>query len=82
MTNKPETKLFFGSFGPPAYAGAATYAIEPEKAEHWHVVVGGRQVALTKATIGKHMPNFLRYAYEAGVEDEKKRIARLLGVST
>lgn len=76
-----KTRLHFGSYGKPPYGGAASPAVEPEHADSWHVVVGGRQVALTKENMGKHMPNFLRYAYDAGVEDEKKRIASLLGVT-
>lgn len=80
MTGK--TKLFFGSFGEPEYPGAVSARVEPENAHHWHVLVGGRQCALDQKTIGKHMPDFLQYAYEAGIGDEKKRIARLLGLST
>lgn len=77
-----KTKLFFGSFGDPPYSGAASKVVEPQKAKHWHVVVGGRQASLAKETIGEHMPNFLKYAYEAGIEDEKKRMAMLLGLPT
>lgn len=74
------TKIFFGSFGEPPYPGAASKLVKPEKADHWHVVVGGTQCSLTKENIGEHMPNFMEYAYEAGISDEKKRMARLLGI--
>jgi hypothetical protein len=77
-----KTRLFFGSFAEPEYAGAGSKAVAPELAHHWHVVVGGTQCSLDQKNIGKHMPDFLRYAYEAGVSDEKKRLAQLLGVST
>jgi len=76
-----KTKLFFGSFGGPPYPGAASKTVAPEKADHWHVVVGGTQCSLDVSNIGVHMPKFLKYAYEAGVTDERKRIANLLGVA-
>ena len=78
MTDK--TKLFFGSYGEPEYPGAVSRAIAPELAHRWHVAVGGISCSLDQKNIGKQMPDFLRYAYEAGVADEKRRIAKLLEV--
>ena len=80
MKPKPMTSLIFGSYSEPAYPGASKRVCDPEKATHWHVVVGGVQCALTTTNIGKHMPDFLRLAYDAGVRDEKIRIAELLGI--
>ena len=69
-----QTRIFFGSFGAPEYPGASRMSVSPELAESWHCVVGGTQCAMTKETIGVHMPRFLKMAYEAGRNDERARI--------
>ena len=76
--SEEKTKIMFSSLSEPEYSGGRSKSCEPEVAHHWHCQVGGIQCSLTKEDIGKHMPDFLRYAYQAGVTDEKARISKLL----
>lgn len=48
--------------------------------DRWHVVVGGIQCGLNEENIGKQMPDFMQYAYQAGIDDEKRRMASVLGL--
>lgn len=73
-----KTRVFFASYAKAEYVGAVRKTCPPDKAESWHCLVGGVQVAMTKETIGVHMPDMLRFAYEAGVNDTFKKVQNKL----
>jgi uncharacterized protein (DUF2237 family) len=81
MSGKTRIK-FFGCL-PPPYPGAARDGCMPTdpKASGWHVVVGGTQASLDSIEdFAKHFDSFLRYAYQAGVDDTKAEMRGKLGL--
>lgn len=78
--NTTKTQIFFESFGPPDHPGGVSMSCDPAKAHHWHVAVGGVQASLTVENIGTHMPDMMKRAYQAGIEDERRRLRLILGI--
>ncbi|MFM2006608.1 MAG: hypothetical protein RLZZ09_2263 [Pseudomonadota bacterium] len=81
MAEKTRIK-FFGCLPPPV-EGAARDGCMPTdpRATAWHVTVGGTQCHLKSVEdFAKHFDDFLRHAYQAGVDDAKAEIRERLGL--